>query len=92
MVTQVLIDYLKDENVDIKKKKIYLESLNLQYSDLFKLKEIFEYNESLYQLLHGMSFYRDSSFNSKITSQNRKRKDRTKQKRMKNIRREKSYD
>ena len=32
MVTQTLIDYLKDENVDIKKKRIYLERLNLQYS------------------------------------------------------------
>ena len=48
MVTQVLIDYLKDENVDIKKKKLYLERLNLQYSDIFKLKEIFNYDRNLF--------------------------------------------
>lgn len=82
MVTQVLIDYLKDETVDIKKKKLYLERLNLKYSDLFKLKEIFEYDRRLYQILHGMSFYRDDKFNGKLNYQNRKKKNNAKQKRI----------
>lgn len=83
MITQPLLDYLKDENVDIKKKKIYLERLNLQYSDLFKLKEIFEYDRKLYQILHGLTYYRDSNFKGKINYQNRKKKNNTKQKQIK---------
>jgi len=83
MITQVLIDYLKDENIDIKKKKLYLERLNLQYSDIFKLKEIFNYDRRLYQILHGLTYYRDSNFNGKINYQNRKRRNNRKQRRIK---------
>ena len=88
MVTQTLLDYLKDENVDINKKRMYLERLNLQYSDLFKLKEIFEYDRNLYQILHGLTFYRDGNFQGKLRYQNKKRKNGVKQKKMKKIRKQ----
>ena len=83
MVTNLLIDYLKDESVSIKKKKIYLERLNLPYSDLFMLKDMFEYDSKLYQVLHGLIYYDDSGFKEKINYQNNKRKNGSKQKQMK---------
>jgi hypothetical protein len=41
MVTKVLVDTLKDEKLSIKKKRIYIENLNLPYSDIFELISIF---------------------------------------------------
>lgn len=82
MVTEVLIEYLKDENVDIKKKKAYIEVLNLSYSELFELKEMFSYDNKLYQVLHGFIYYKDSNFKGKINYQNRKIKNRQKQRKM----------
>lgn len=79
MITQTLIDFLKDERVDLKKKKLYLERLDLQYSDIFKLKEIFEYDRKLYQVLHGLVYYQDSIFYNKISYKNRKMKTNKKQ-------------
>ena len=73
MVTQTLIDYLKDENVDINKKYLYIKRLNLQYSDLFELQEIFSHDSKIYMLLRSFTYYRDSKFYNKITSENRKR-------------------
>ena len=44
MVTKVLVDTLKDEKLSIKKKRIYIENLNLPYSDIFELISIFKYS------------------------------------------------
>ncbi len=83
MITDALIDFLSDEKIDIKRKKIYLERLNLSYSNIFELKQIFDYDEKLYQVLHGSTYYVDSAFYAKLKYQNNKIKKRKAQKRFK---------
>ena len=78
MITQVLVDYLRDENVSTEKKRLFVERLDLQYSDLFRLKEIFSYDGKVNRMLHGFIYYHDSNFESKINYQNRKKKNNAK--------------
>lgn len=92
MVTDVLINYLKDENVDMKMKYAYLERLKLSYSDLFELLEIFKYEDKIVQLISPFVSYGDSKSDAKIRKQQKDIKNRIKQKKMKRVRREKSYD
>lgn len=82
MITQVLVDYLKDENVSIEKKGLFVERLDLQYSDLFRLKEIFSCDGRVNRMLYCFIYYHDNNFESKINYQNRKKKNNAKQKRM----------
>ncbi len=82
MINDVLINFLSDKKIDIKRKKLYLERLNLSYSDIFELKQIFAYDEKLYQVLHGLTYFVDSAFYAKLEYQNNKIKKRKAQKRL----------
>lgn len=92
MVTNVIIDYLNDDKNSVKNKYEYIRRLNLNYTDLFELLEIFKYNDSVYCLLRPFVSYEDNKLSVKIESQKRKRKKSFKQKRIKQIRREIYYD
>ena len=72
MVTKVLVDTLKDEKLSIKKKRIYIENLNLPYSDIFELISIFKYEQSISSLLYSFVYYNDSKFIGKLDYKMRK--------------------
>ena len=83
MVTKVLVDTLKDEKLSIKKKRIYIENLNLTYSDIFELISIFKYEQSISSLLYSFVYYNDSKFIGKLDYKMRKQNTKDKQKKMK---------
>ncbi len=83
MVTKVLVDTLKDEKLSIKKKKTYIENLDLSYSDIFELISIFKYEQSISSLLYGFVYYDDSKFIGKLDYKMRKQNTKDKQKKMK---------
>ncbi len=83
MVTKVLVDTLKDEKLSIKKKQTYIENLDLSYSDIFELINIFKYENSMSLLLYSFISYDDSKFTSKLNYKNRKQNTKNKQKQMK---------
>ena len=83
MVTKVLVDTLKDEKLSIKKKRIYIENLNLPYSDIFELISIFKYEQSISSLLYDFVYYNDSKFIGKLDYKMRKQNTKDKQKKMK---------
>lgn len=83
MVTKVLVDTLKDEKLSIKKKRIYIENLNLPYSDIFELISIFKYEQSISSLLYSFVYYNDSKFIGKLDYKMRKQNTKDKQKKMK---------
>ena len=83
MVTKVLVDTLKDEKLSIKKKRIYIENLNLPYSDIFELISIFKYEQSISSLLYDFVYYNDSKFIGKLDYKMRKQNTKNKQKKMK---------
>ncbi len=83
MVTKVLVDTLKDEKLSIKKKKTYIENLDLPYSDIFELINIFKYENSMSLLLYSFISHDDSKFASKLNYKNRKQNTKNKQKQMK---------
>lgn len=92
MVTKVLIDFLEDENTNINLKYQYIRNLNLSYSDIFELMEKFKYDDIVYNLLKSFVSYSDSKIIHKIRKQETKRKKARKQKRLRQIRRDISYD
>lgn len=92
MVTKVLIDFLEDENTNINLKYQYIRNLNLSYSDIFELMEKFKYDDIVYNLLKSFVSYSDSKIIHKIRKQETKRKKAGKQKRIRQIRRDISYD
>lgn len=83
MITNVLIDTLKDERLSMEKKKIYMKNLDLPYSDIFKLKDIFEYDNGINYMLYSFVCYEDSNFIGKLDYKNRKQKTKEKQRKMK---------
>ncbi len=83
MVTKVLVDTLKDEKLSIKKKRRYIENLNLPYSDIFELISIFKYEQSISSLLYSFVYYNDSKFIGKLDYKMRKQNTKDKQKKMK---------
>lgn len=92
MVTKLLIDSLKDENTSIKFKYQYIRNLKLSYSDIFELMEKFKYDDTVYNLLKSFVSYSDSKITNEIRKQETKRKKARKQKRIRQIRRDISYD
>ena len=92
MVTKVLLDYLDDRNVDKHKKYLYLESLDLSYSDLFELMDIYRHDADIYIMLHALVSYNSDRFFASLNKHDNKMRKHIKIKKMKRIRREKSYD
>ena len=72
MVTNVIIDYLNDDKNSAKNKYEYIRRLNLNYTDLFELLEIFKYNDTVYSLLRPFVSYEDNKLSVKIETQKRK--------------------
>lgn len=92
MVTNTLVEYLQDETNSKQNKYEYIRRLNLNYTDLFYLLDIFKYDDSVYPLLRSFVSYEDSKTTFKIKAQQRKNRNSLKQKRIKQIRRGVSYD
>ena len=69
MVTQILIDYLKDESINIDLKYKYIDNLKLSYSDLFELIELFKYDDKICGLLTRFTYYNDDKLNNKVRLQ-----------------------
>lgn len=92
MVTNVIIEFLNDDKNSVKKKYEFIRRLNLNYTDLFELLEIFKYNDAVYSLLRPFVSYEDSKTTFKIEAQKRKNINSLKQKRIKQIRRDRYYD
>ena len=92
MVTNSLVEYLQDETNSKQNKYEYIRRLNLNYTDLFYLLDIFKYDDAVYSLLRPFVSYEDSKTTFKIEAQKRKNKNSLKQKRIKQIRRGVSYD
>ena len=92
MVTKTLIEFLKDDKNSRIKKYEFLKSLDLCYSDLFELRELFKYDEEVYPMLYSLTSYQDNKISHSVIKQETKRKNAVKQKKMKRVRRKKSYD
>lgn len=92
MITNVVIDYLKNKDVPQENKSKFLHNLNLSYSDIFELKEFFGYDYQVHATLHDLSYYRDSKFEEKMKKHRREEQRIQKIKRMKKKRREYNYD
>ena len=92
MVTKTLIEFLKDDKNSRNKKYEFLKSLDLCYSDLFELRELFKYDEEVYPMLYSLTSYQYKKISHIVIKQETKRKNAVKQKKMKRVRRKKSYD
>ncbi len=83
MVTQTLIDFLKDEKTDINLKYKYIDNLKLSYSDLFELIELFKYENKICGLLQRFTYYNDDRLNNMVNAQKSKSRNSIKQKNIK---------
>lgn len=92
MITKVITDYLDDENVSLEKKYQFIKNLNLSYGDIFKLMEIYKWDYNIKNMLSPFIYYSDSKFNDKLKKQNTKYKRNRKNKNMRFMRSENSYD
>ena len=93
MITKLMLDYLDDENVSIEKKREFIKNCNLNMSDIFSLMDKYRLsNNSVYRMLNAFVYYNDDKLNSKIKKQNKEVKKARTYKKMKKVRRRKSYD
>lgn len=92
MVTSVITNYLEDKEVDKNKKLLLLERLELNYSDIIYLFELYKYETEIERLLKSIYSFEDSKLTAKIKKQNRDINRSYINRRMKKVRREKSYD
>ena len=93
MITKIILDYLDDENVSIEKKREFIKNCNLNLSDIFSLMERYRLkNDSVYRMLNAFVYYNDDKLNNKIKKQNKEQKKARTYKKMKKVRRRKSYD
>lgn len=92
MITKVVTDYLEDENVSDNKKYMLLANLNLNYSDLFYLMSLYKNEEKIYRIVNALCIFENSKLKQKIKKQNRDNNRTYVYKRMKKVRRQKSYD
>ena len=92
MITNVLLDYLDDEKVSKSKKYEYLQRLNISYSDIFTLMDIYKYDTDIYTMLHALVSYNSNRFYASLNKHDNKMRTHIKIKKMKRIRRESSYD
>ena len=72
MITQKIIDYLKDKEIPVQDKKQFIEKLNLQYSEIFALKDMFRDYTDVNRLLHSFVYYEDNRFIQKTKGRSRK--------------------
>ena len=92
MVTSVITNYLEDKLVDKNKKVLLLERLELNYSDIIYLLDLYKYETEIERLLKSIYSFEDSKLTAKIRKQNRDMNKSYIYRRMKKVRREKSYD
>ena len=93
MITKIILDYLDDENVSIEKKREFIKNCNLNLSDIFSLMDKYRLkNDSVYRMLNAFVYYQDDKLNNKIKKQNKEVKKARTYKKMKKVRRRKSYD
>lgn len=93
MITKIILDYLDDENVSIEKKREFIKNCNINMSDIFSLMERYRLkNDSVYRMLNAFVYYNDDKLNNKIKKQNKEQKKARTYKKMKKVRRRKSYD
>ena len=71
MTTDAIEDILKDNTIDHDKKFNILKQANLSYSKIFKLQEIFKYDNEIYTMLSYFTFYRDNRLDTKVNLQNK---------------------
>ena len=72
MITQKIIDYLRDKESSVKDKKQCIEELNLQYSEIFDLKDMFRDYTDVNRLLHSFVYYEDNKFIQKTKGRSKK--------------------
>lgn len=93
MITKIILDYLDDENVSIEKKREFIKNCNINMSDIFSLMDRYRLkNDSVYRMLNAFVYYNDDKLNNKIKKQNKEQKKARTYKKMKKVRRRKSYD
>ena len=92
MVTSVITNYLEDKTVDKKKKILLLERLELNLSDVIYLLDLYRYDNEINKLIKTIYNFEDSKLTAKIRKQNRDINRSYIYRRMKKVRRQKSYD
>ena len=92
MVTSVITNYLEDKEVDSDKKVLLLERLELNFSDIIYLLDLYKYETEIEKLLKSIYNFEDSKLTAKIKKQNRDMNRAYIYRRMKKVRRERSYD
>lgn len=94
MVTKVITDYLDDSNISLKQKFEYIKRLDLPYSDIFELMELYKWDYDISHMLSPFVSYQDSKANNKIRRNCKENIELRKKnrKKTKNLRSRKKYD
>ena len=92
MISKDVLDYLDDYDKPFSKKRELINSLDLNYSDIFTLMERYSDNSRMYGFLHSLIYYSDSSLTEQIKKQKRKSKERCKKEINKYMKRRNDYD
>ena len=92
MITNVIIDFLKNKDISQENKNKFIRNLDLSYSDIFELKELFACDYQVHAILHDLSYYRNSKFEEQMKKYKREEQKVKKIKRMKMKRKEYNYD
>ncbi len=93
MISKVMLDYLDSENVPIEKKREYIKNCNLNLSDMFSLMDRYKYeNDLMHRMINSLIIFEDDKLKNKIKKQNKDNSKAIIYRRMKKVRREKSYD
>ena len=90
MVTKVITDYLDDPSKDLNQKYEFIKRLDLPYSDIFALIELYKWDYNITHMLSPFVAYSDSKLDSRIKKDN-KEKNEIKRK-PKKLRSGKKYD
>ena len=92
MISKDVLDYLDDYDKPFSKKRELINSLDLNYSDIFTLMERYSDNSRMYGFLHSLIYYSDSILTEQIKKQKRKSKERCKKEINKYMKRRNDYD
>ena len=93
MITEVMLNYLDNEDVSIEKKREFIKNCNPNMSDIFTLMDRYRFiNDSVYRMLNAFVMFEDDKLKHKIRKQNKEYNKSLIYRRMKKVRRQKSYD
>ena len=92
MVTKVITDYLDDPSKDLNKKYEFIKGLDLPYSDVFMLIELYKWDYNIYHMLCPFVSYHDSKLDYKIRKERKESIELKRRKKPRKLRSGKKYD